>query len=157
MLPYVKMMLRLKIIAEDQSQLGISKGHGAKKLKAALVVIPESVKSVQGKSGSKNGRVALKPSVQLDDQIDAGSARASHPQKVINSVVDWIRRSKGMDSNPQRYYKSLCMMWTSGELDWARNHPIPSQSQVYDWLIGRAQALKQPVDGLGHLRVYNAR
>jgi len=25
-------------------------------------------------------------------------------------------------------------MWTSGDFNWAKNHPIPSQSQVYYWL-----------------------
>jgi hypothetical protein len=99
------------------------------------------VKSGKGKPGAKGGRAALKPSLPLFGQLESKTVdrseigtRASHPQAVIDNAVDWIRRSKGIYSTPQRFYKSLCTMWTSGEFNWASNQPMPSQTQVSYWL-----------------------
>ncbi len=69
--PYLKSMLRLKIIAEEQSQISCSK---------------RSQQRGKGKKGSKGESAASKPSVQLDKH--SASKRGSHPQTVIDSTVD---------------------------------------------------------------------
>jgi hypothetical protein len=137
MLPYLKGMLRLKMIAEDQDQSAQSKGRKRvrnDKGKPAQTLVGGG----NGNSGpgAKGVRAKSLPSVQLGGESDTHHQlkTGKYPQAVIDSAVDWIRRSKGIDSNPQRYYKSLCTMWTSGDFNWARNQPIPSQSQVYYWL-----------------------
>ena len=126
--PYLKCMLRLKMMAEDQ--------HKPTKAKKARML-----SSVQQKSASKSSspqviqqKAASKSSLPQAMALHEPKSRGSHPQTVIDCAVEWLRISRGIDSNPQRYYRDLCMMWTSGEFEWARNQPIPSQTQVYYWL-----------------------
>jgi serine/threonine protein kinase len=126
--PYLKCMLRLKMMAEDQ--------HKPTKAKKARML-----SSVQQKSASKSSspqviqqKAASKSSSPQAMALHEPKSRGSHPQTVIDCAVEWLRISRGIDSNPQRYYRDLCMMWTSGEFEWARNQPIPSQTQVYYWL-----------------------
>ena len=114
MTPYLKCMFRLKLMAEVQ--INPAKGKRAPKAPSARPM------------------AASQSSLPQAMALREPKSRASHPQTVIDSAVEWLRISRGIDSNPQRYYRDLCIMWTSGEFVWARDHPIPSQTQVYYWL-----------------------
>jgi serine/threonine protein kinase len=132
MMPYVQLILRLKMIAEEQSQSGKSKRSSKNHGQTA-----KSVKSGKGKPGVEVGHATLKPSglpIGTAHDKHITGKRSQHSQLVIDSAVDWLRCSLGIDSCQQQYYKELCLMWTSGQFEWARNQPIPSQSQVYYWL-----------------------
>jgi serine/threonine protein kinase len=72
--------------------------------------------------------------------------RSSHPRNVIDNTVEWLRLSRDIDSNLQRYYRDLCSMWTSGEFEWTKNHAIPSQTQVYYWIKNSRRERPVPHD-----------
>ena len=126
--PYLKCMLRLKMMAEDQPK--------PTKAKKARMLSSEQQKAASKSSSphSIQQKAASKSSSPQAMALHEPKSRGSHPQTVIDCAVEWLRISRGIDSNPQRYYRDLCMMWTSGEFEWARNQPIPSQTQVYYWL-----------------------
>jgi serine/threonine protein kinase len=140
--PYLSLNLQLKMIAEEQSQ-----SRRTKRGELTKGTATESVKSGNGKQVAKSGRAALKPSVPLVGKL-ASSPRGSHPQNVIDSAVDWLRLCRGVDANTQRYYRDLCTMWTSGEFEWSRGQPIPTQTQVYYWLKNSRRERPPVVDHL---------
>ena len=124
-LPYLACNLHVKMIGEMQSHPEPSgkrrRGRPVQeKSNGAAVKVPRIIKP--GKPDAE----------EREDGINDG--RKSHPQTVMDSTIEWLRLFKNIDSNQQRYYGALRTMWTSGEFQWTRNQPTPTQSQVYYWL-----------------------
>ena len=155
--PYLTCLLRLKIIvekrdgedlpAEEESissrktkpapaqirKQGKAKGEGSRASKTDDGKKKSKRKAAPtgrgNRADSKNEKTESEPSKKAKP-----GAPQSHPQHVIDSTVDWLRSTKEIDTNLQRFYKLVPAMWTSGEFEWTKGQTIPTASQIYYWV-----------------------
>ena len=154
--PYMRMIMHLKIVLERKEagpvQIGTNSTRNQKKSRRGRTFQADAAmedsdqdkadenSNVQGlkKAKAKRGRDSSKVSALQDVQPAIEKSRRglpqSHPQHVIDGTIQWLRSTKEIDTNLQRYHKSLCQMWTSGEFEWTRMQQIPTPSQVYYWI-----------------------
>ena len=158
---YLTALLRIKIIIERNNQAALRRGdkgsanskreHNCQSISAQDSEAEKSSQATAEGAGCKGspGQEILAPKGSSGSCADSAKeesqppstvkkgrrgVRMSHPQHVIDNTVDWLRSTRDIDSNLQRYHKSLCDMWTSGKFEWTREQPVPSQTQVYYWV-----------------------
>ena len=165
--PYLKTVVRLKMIIEkcDEEPLLPEPEQKPARAKATRQIQAKDAaadskalkKTRPAEAGADNGMQKKRKSLHsLPENGKEGpqpSRKArpgppqSHPNHVIDSTVEWLRSTKDIDSNLQRYHKSLVSMWTSGEFEWTRGHSVPSHTQVYYW-VRNSRRICPPIEPL---------